>query len=170
MTNRTKLETNIRYLVACNILEKPLSSLYQKAKKLKFPYAEESASLIREGISAERVIATIDTKEEEIRSRSMRAAVNEFKTEHPRLGEKLERMIQEKRASKSEVLVYAIEPDFNLGTEDYVRVMKDLGFSRELANATYPHLKEISDNIERAKKKNKHLSHIEHLERKILLE
>lgn len=143
MVTRSDLEIGVRNLVAYDILEKPLSSLEGKAKRKKEKLASELAELLDIGEDGERIFAHIDRRDH-AKARTLREGINVFKEQHPRYGEILEKIIAETRLEKDEVLVYGIKPGFYLGTEDYLRVMVNLGLSKEGACAMYPHLKDLS--------------------------
>ena len=149
MVNRSELEVVVRSMVAFDILSKPLTSLGQKADRRKDKLAAETAGLLREGDTFERVVAYTERRDEE-KARTLREGINAFKSEHPRYGEVLEGMIAEKRTKSNKYLVYGVQDGFKLGAEDYRRVMKDLGMTTMESDAMYTHLLDISDRLGKA--------------------
>lgn len=149
MAYRNELEKNVRSMVAYDILSKPLSSLGQKAGRRGSKLAKETAELLQGGMTADRVIARTE-EVTEMKARTLREAIDEFKGEFPKYGEVLEGKIQEKRLQRDTQLVYGLANGYRLGAEDYRRVMGDLGLSALEADAMYPHLIDISDRLGKA--------------------
>ncbi len=144
MVQRSELETNIRRMVALDILSKPLSSLGQKACRRRDKLAEEASESLQEDL--ERVFAYKETTEIE-KARTLREGITVFKIEHPKYGKVLEEMIQEKRIQKDTQLVYGITEGCSLGVGEYRSVMRDLGLSAIEADGMYTHLLEISHRL-----------------------
>ncbi len=152
MVERNDLETNVRSMVAYDILSKPLTSLGHKADRRKDKLAGESASFLRsDRYDSERIVAYVEVRPEEERARTLREGIEAFKSEHPRYGKILEDMIEETRTANNRYLVYGVADGFKLGAEDYRRVMRELGMSTVQADAMYPHLLDISDKLGKAK-------------------
>ncbi len=149
MVFRDDLETNVRSMVAYDILSKPLSSLGQKAGRKEKKLAGETAGLLARMDPSDRVVAYTEVRNEE-RARTMREGINEFKEAHPRYGTVLEGMIQQKRFDKNNYLVFGVAEGFKLGVEDYRRVMKDLGMTTVEADAMYGHILNISERLKKA--------------------
>ena len=160
MVERTTIETCVRHLVATDILYRPISSLSGKADRRKDKITKEIADLLKNDYEVgERIFARIEKKDEE-KARTLREGIDAFKKEYPTQGDVLEGIIAKKRLKNNEYLVFGISEGYQLGREDYIRVMKDLGLNDEAACAMYPHLKEVSDQLGKAK---------EQAERSILL-
>ena len=149
MVSRTDLETNVRDMVAYDILSKPLSSLGQKAARRRDKLASETAKLLREGDDFERVVAYVKKTDEE-KARTLREGIDAFTEAHPRYGGILEGMIQERRMHSNRHLYYAVNQGFNLGAAEYRGVMRDLGLSVIEADAMYPHLMQLSERLGKA--------------------
>jgi len=149
MVERTELEILTRNMVAYDVLKAPLSSLHQKAGRKQKAAAKTAAQYIEAGDVADRVYVSIQETEQE-KARTLRQGINTFKEAHPRYGAKLEGMISETRTQKNNIIQYGIEDGFKLGTQDYVRVMKDLGLSETAAHAMYGHLLEVSEKLGKA--------------------
>ncbi len=150
MAERNDLEVTIRNMVAYDILSKPFNSLGQKSDRRKDKLSGEAAGLLRDEQASERIIARIETRDEE-KARTMREGIDAFKKSHPKYGSVLEGMIQEKRMQKNKYLVFGIAEGFKLGDQDYRRVMVELGMTSREADAMYLHLLEISDRLGKAR-------------------
>ena len=153
MVERSDLEMCVRTLVAYDIVSKPLSSLGQKADRRKDNLAGEVATLLKEDEEFKRVTAYTQRIDEE-KARTLREGINDFKEKYSKYGKVLEGMIQEKRIKKNKYLCYGINEGFNLGAEDYRRVMRNVGLTTEQADAMYPHLKTMSDKLGKAKEQS----------------
>jgi len=150
MVERTEVEIYVRNMVALDVLSKPLSSLGGKAERRRDKAAEEIADLLKdESEVGERIFAKIEKRDEE-KARTLREGIEAFKREHPNYGDILENKIAEKRTKSNKYLIFGLNKGYYLASEDYVRVMKDLGFTREEACSMYPHLKEISTRLGKA--------------------
>ncbi len=154
MVNRSEIEVSVRSMVAYDILSKPLSNLGNKADRRRDKTANSIADLLREGDEFERVFAYVERKDED-KARTLREAINEFSSEHPRYGKILDEKIAEKRRKSNKYLVYGVSDGFKLGAEDYRRVMKDLGMTTIQADAMYPHLLDISDSLGKARENSR---------------
>ena len=152
MPERTEIEKFVRWLIASDILYRPLKSLGEKGLRRLDKTAKEISDLLKEEEEVgERVFAKIEKKDEEEKARTMRQGINAFKKTYPEHGEILEKMIEEKRMKSNKYLVYGLQEGFKLGEEDYVRVMMDLGFDRREASSVYPHIIAISERLKKAR-------------------
>jgi hypothetical protein len=150
MVQRNELEKNVRDMIAYDILQAPLSSFYQKAKRRKNDLSEVIVAQIEDGETGERIIARLETREQE-KARTMKEGIEAFKNKHPRYGNLLEGLIAEKRLQKNRILVYGVQEKFKLGDADYVRVLQDLDLDKRTASMLYPRLKKLSDTLGKAK-------------------
>ena len=151
MPERTEVEKYIRWLIASDIIYRPLKSLGEKGLRWLDKTAGEISDLLKdEEEIGERVFAKIEKKDEE-KARTLREGINAFKKRYPQYGEILENMIAEKRTKSNRYLIYGLQEGFKLGEEDYVRVMMDLGFDRREASSVYPHVIAISERLKKAK-------------------
>lgn len=154
MVERTTIETYVRHLVATDIIYRPLSSLGGKADRRKEKMAKEISDLLKGDCeTGERIFARIEKRDEE-KARTLREGIDAFKKEYPKYGEILEGKITSKRTKNNKYLVFGISEGYQLGREDYIRVMKDLGLSEDASCAMYPHLKELSDTLGKAKEQS----------------
>ena len=151
MPERTEVEKYIRWLIASDIIYRPLKSLGEKGLRRLDKTAGEISDLLKdEEEIGERVFAKIEKKDEE-KARTLREGINAFKKRYPQYGEILENMIAEKRTKSNRYLTFGLREGFKLGEEDYVRVMMDLGFDRREASSVYPHVIAISERLKKAK-------------------
>ena len=151
MPERTEIERFVRWLIASDILYRPLKSLGEKGLRRLDKTAGEISDLLKdEEEIGERVFAKIEKKDEE-KARTLREGINAFKKRYPQYGEILENMIAEKRTKSNRYLIFGLREGFKLGEEDYVRVMMDLGFDRREASSVYPHVIAVSERLKKAK-------------------
>jgi len=147
MVERTEIENYVRNMVALDSMFKPLKSLSCKAERREDKIAGEIFSLYKSKEDlGERVFVLVEECQEE-KARTLRQGIDAFKKEYPSHGDVLEGMIKQKRIKKNKSLVYGLNEGYSLGSEDYIRVMMDLGFDREEACAVYPHIKDASERI-----------------------
>jgi hypothetical protein len=160
MPERTEVEKFVRWLIASDIVYRPLKSLGEKGIRRLDKTAKEISSLLKEEEEiGERVFARVERRDED-KARTLREGVNEFVEKYPEHGEILKTIIKKKRRKHNKYLAYGLQEGFKLGEEDYVRVMMDLGFERREAASVYPHILAISERLKKAK---------EQTERSILL-
>ncbi|MEW6063209.1 MAG: hypothetical protein AB1571_02470 [Nanoarchaeota archaeon] len=155
MVQRTEIERYVRNMVAFDIMEKPLSSLGDRVKRRKEKAAKEIADLLKEGEEKEeRIFVRIEKLDEE-KARTLKEGIDEFSNKYPKYGKILNDLIEEKRTRKNKYLIFGLNEGYRLGVEDYIRVMIDIGFTREEAGAVYPHIKEAYIRLKLAKSKDK---------------
>lgn len=141
------METQIIQLIARDRLEIPLSSLYQKVKKVKAKDAKSLADLLGgEEFENERVYAHVD-KEDKERARGMKEAVAEFAKQFPKHGRILYEKIAQKRTIAEEHLYFGVNTGCRLTTDDYIGVMQSLGMSDSVARNFYPELINMSRKL-----------------------
>ena len=151
MVERTEIEKYVRWLIASDILYRPLKSLGEKGLRRLDKTAGEISDLLKDKEEiGERVFAKVERKDEE-KARTLREGISAFKKRYPLYGNILEDMIAEKRTKSNRYLIYGLQEGFKLGEEDYVRVMMDLGFDRREASSVYPHVIAVSERLKKAK-------------------
>lgn len=151
-------EQEVVQLIARDRLEIPLSSLYQKVKRVKGKDAKGLAALLPQGeeFETERVFAYVD-KENIQKARGMKEAVAEFKKQYQRHGEILQAMIDEKREIAEEHLYFGVQQGKRLTTDDYIEVMQTLGLSEGTARSLYPELLKVSRKLEKAREEDRRI-------------
>ena len=143
------IESKIIGLIAIDNLNIPISSMSGKLDRRK-EKAAGGINLSKYGnnFAGERVYARIGT-DTESKARNMKEAIGEFAEEFPKYGQILQGKIAEKRANKITLLYFGVNEGSRLNTEDYLGVMKELGFSEKVAYQMYPELMEVSRNMKR---------------------
>lgn len=154
---KNKITIATENLVAYRRINMPLASLYKKAERRMDPIANSIYKMLVKGYQMSegaRVIADIETKRKEARARTIREAVDEFKEKHPKYGEVLEKLIQEKRKKKTTYLVYGRVGEEDLPQMAYISVLKELDPNLTTTQATtlYQSLSYVADKLEAKKK------------------
>jgi hypothetical protein len=146
-----QLERNIIKLIATDRIDRPISSMSGKLKRAK-PKLANGIDLNGYGKSfeGERVYAHIRT-EDRMKARGLRDGVDAFKQAYPQHGKILEGMIAEERLSRETNLYFGVQDARRLTSDDYMGVMKDLGFSQATAKGLYSELIEVSYNLARSR-------------------
>ena len=148
MTNET-LERKIIELIATDRIDIPISSMSGKLKRAKPKIAGTIGLEEYDGkFSGERVYARVETEDVE-KARGMREGVDEFSKKFPNYGKILEGIIQEKRKDRETHLYFGIKEGRRLTSDDYMGVMKGIGFSESRAESLYQELMEVSRNLSR---------------------
>lgn len=147
MTNET--ESRILSLITADRLGIPIKSLAGKLDRRKEKFAQ-AISLPNGKYQGERVYARIEA-EDKLKSRTITQAVELFCTEYPTYGGKLQQMIEDQRSVNETHLYFGVNPGCRLSSEDYLGIMKDLGFSEQSARDLYPLLMDASRNIKKAR-------------------
>jgi len=151
MTERTGVEKNVRLMIASDILYRPLKSLGEKGVRRIEKTAKSISALLKNGSeTGERIFAKVEIKSEEEKARTINEGIIEFCSKYPKEGKILNDLIEEKRSQRNKYLTYGLMPNFKLGEEDYVGVMKDLGFERREASSFYPHIISYSKSLGKA--------------------
>lgn len=144
-----QLERQIIELIAVDRIDIPISSMSGKLKRRK-PKLAAGINLNEHNgeYSGERVYARVET-EDHMKARGMRDAIDLFTQEFPRYGKILQGMIEEERAIRETHLYFGTTDGARLTADDYMGVMRDLGFSESRSRDLYPELMAISRNLSR---------------------
>ncbi len=143
-----KLEKQIIELIATDRLSIPMSSLSSKLTRTKQKLAEHmDLSEHDNDYVGERVYARVEEEYSTQKARTIREAVDDFSERYPSYGKILNGMIEAKRESKDTSLYFGVMPSKKLNSQDYVEVMKSLGFTGNAASALYPSLMNASRRI-----------------------
>lgn len=149
---KEQLEQKIVELIAWDRLDKPISSLSGKMKRKKPKLASEIDFPGKKNyFNNERVYARYEEVDNQ-KARGMREGVELFKERYPKQGEILEGLIKEKRVKREKHVYFGTVDDSRLTSEDYMNVMKDLGFTEYAAYNIYPELMKVSRKLQRARK------------------
>ncbi len=148
MTYNEGLEKQVIQLIATDRIEVPISSLSGKLKRRK-PAMAQSIALPESGrYTGDRVYARIES-EDKMKARTMKEAIGTFSEQYPTHGKVLQGIIAEKRLQKEEHLYFGVNEGCRLTGDDYMTVMKDLGFGEVTARGLYSELIEVSRNLAR---------------------
>ncbi|MEM3113211.1 MAG: hypothetical protein QXI33_02190 [Candidatus Pacearchaeota archaeon] len=144
-----ELERKIIELIAADRIDIPISSLSGKLKRMK-PKLAKQIDLTNYGnnFKGKRVYARISEYETE-KAKGMREGIEEFSRLYPRYGAILNGIIEEKRVEREINMCFGVNEGCRLTSEDYIEVMKNLGFSEAGAKNLYPELIDVSRKISR---------------------
>jgi hypothetical protein len=142
------LERQVIELIATDRIDMPISSMSGKLKRQKPKLAEGIDLGGRSRYSGERVYARVENEEKE-KARGMREGVNEFARKFPQYGIILNGIIEEKRVERETHLYFGMQDGCRLTADDYLGVMRSLGFTEATARNLYPELMDISRNLSR---------------------
>lgn len=143
------LERQIISLIAADRIDIPISSMSGKLKRLK-PKMAKQIDLQEYGnrFEGERVYARVGEFETE-KARGIKEGIETFSMMYPRYGAVLNGLIEEKRIEREVNMYFGVNQGCRLTSEDYLVVMKNLGFSESGARNLYPELMEVSRNLSR---------------------
>ena len=147
MTNNGNegLERQLIELIATDRIDKPISSMSGKLKRAK-PKLAQVIDFPGRRYNGERVFARIDENDAS-KARGMKEGIAKFADEFPKYGEILQGYIQEQRAIRERYLVFGMNEGCKVTSQDYLGVMKDLGFSDATSERLYPELMDISRKL-----------------------
>ncbi len=143
-----QLERQVIELVAADRLFIPVSSMDNKLKRRREKMAMAIELPESRQYRGERVYARTED-EDKMKARTMKEAVAEFREKYPSHGKVLDGIIAEKRLQRETHLYYGVREGCRLTSDDYLNVMKDLGFGPESAKSLYHELIEVSRNLKR---------------------
>lgn len=143
-----QIERQLVQLIATDRTEIPISSMSGKLKRKKPKMAQAIVMPESGRYVGERVYARLESKDS-MKARTMKEAISEFTQQYPTHGKVLQGMIAEKRLQKEEHLYFGVRDGCRLASNDYMDVMKELGFSEVTAERLYPEMIEVSRNLQR---------------------
>ena len=150
MVERTEIEKNVRYLIALDVVSRVLKSLGDKGVRREKKTAKNIVDLLNDKEPlGDRVVARLETRDEQ-KARTLRQGIDVFKEKYPKYGDELENFIKETRTDHNLYLVYGLRENYKLSEDDYVSVMKDLGFSDREAKSIYSHIVAVSERANKA--------------------
>ena len=142
MANET--EKGLIELVAMDRIEIPISSMSGKLKRQKPKFAADLG--IDGTFEGERAYARVETSGK-MKARGMREGIKVFAEEYPRHAKILDGMIEHEREKRETHLYFGMNEDCRITSDDYMGVMKNLGFSETRAREFYPELMNVSRNL-----------------------
>jgi len=142
-------ESRVLELIATDRIDIPVSSMSGKLKRRK-PKIAEAVGLFEDGdeFNSDRVYARVE-QTDKMKARGMKEGIEKFSDEFPRHGKILKGYIEEQRAKSETHLYFGMQNGRKLTADDYIGVMKDLGFSEQAARSLYPELMSVSRNLAR---------------------
>lgn len=146
MTHNENIEQRVIRLIATDRIEIPISSLSGKLKRKKPKMAKDIQLPESQRYNGERVYARVET-EDLMKARTMKEAVADFAEQYPAHGKILDGLIAEKRLQKETHLYFGVRDGCRLTQEDYLGVMRDLGFGETTARGLYSELIEVSRDL-----------------------
>lgn len=145
---KMELETKVIRLIATDRIEIPISSMSGKLKRQK-PKLAESIDLGETAkYQGERCYARVESEDLQ-KARGMRDGIDAFAEKYPKYGTILNGLIEEKRTARETHLYFGMNEGTRLTTDDYMGVMKDLGFTEVMSKNLYPELMQVSRNLSR---------------------
>lgn len=146
------LERQLIQLVATDRIDRPISSMSGKLKRMKKHLGPAvGLSAYGNNYQGERVHARIESRDR-MKARGMSSAINVFCDTYKRHGEILRGLIAEKRVASETHLYFGMDDGRRLTADDYRGVMDDLGFTPAAAESLYGELMNVSHKIARKKK------------------
>lgn len=142
------IERQLIEIVAADRIDKPISSMSGKLKRMKPVLAKALPLVPGDVFEGERVSARVST-DETMKARGMREGIDKFSQEFPRYGKILNGYIEEQRALSETHLYFQMNDGRKLTQTDYMGVMQNLGISEGHARALYPALMEVSHKLAR---------------------
>jgi hypothetical protein len=149
MTNKNT-ERQLIELIATDRIYMPISSMDGKLKRSRVKLAE-TIQFPEKIYTGERVYARV-VDEEGQKARGMKEAISIFSARHPLYGKELAGLIAEQRINNEPTMYFGMKEGCRLTTEDYMGVMRSLGFSENKADAMYGELMDASRRLSRARK------------------
>ncbi len=142
------IERQLIEIIATDRIDKPISSMSGRLKRAKPKLAGAIDLVSGNSFEGERTYARVETSNRN-KARGMRAGIDKFIENHPREGAILEGYIAEQRVASETHLIFGMYDGCRITSEDYMGVMKNLGFTESTAKNLYPELMEISRNLAR---------------------
>lgn len=149
------LEKQIIELVAVDRLFIPLSSMEGKLKR-KRPKLAEAINLPKDKpeYCGERVYARVSV-EDKLKARTISQAVASYCEDFKAEGKILTQYIENERAKSETHLYFGVNPGKRLTADDYMNVMKDLGFDEVSGRNLYHELIEVSRGISKKRQEER---------------
>lgn len=149
--NKT-LEKQLIEVVAWHRIDKPISSISGKIKRMKPKLASAVDLSESNGLyEGDRVWARVEYNDEH-KARGTKEGIEMFEANFPKYGRILKGYIEEQRALRETHLYFGVRDNCRLTSEDYLAVMQDLGFTRLTSDRLYPELMDMSRRL--AKKRD----------------
>jgi hypothetical protein len=141
------LERQLIEIVAMDRIDRPISSMSGKLKRRK-PKLAKAVELPDNEYEGERTWARVD-EEDKQKARGMKEGIEKFEKNFPKYGRILRGYIEEQRTVREKYLVFGMNNGCRITSQDYMGVMKELGFTPAIAERLYPELMDISHKLKR---------------------
>jgi hypothetical protein len=142
------IERKVIEIVATDRVSIPVKSMAGKLDRQRPKLARDLGLKDGESFEGDRVYARVETENIE-KARRLSDAVESFCADYRREGDILKGYIAEKRFEAETHLYFGVNPGARLSAEDYLGVMRNLGFTESTARSLYPELMEVSRQISR---------------------
>lgn len=144
-----EIERQIIDLIATDRIDIPISSMSGKIKRIK-PKLGKAINLTdyENNFVGERVYARIEDNNTE-KARGMSEGIEKFCEMYPREGKILNGYIEEQRKDREVNLYFGVNEGCRLTDDDYMSVMKALGYTDALAIKTLPGILDYSRRLSR---------------------
>lgn len=141
------LERRIIEIIAADRIDRPISSMSGKLKRMKPKLAKAvDLSELDGDYNSERVYARIED-EDCMKARGLKEGIEKFEKKFPKYGRILKGFIEEQRVMREKHLYFGLYRGCRLTSNDYLGVMENLGFTKGTAERLYPELMNISRNL-----------------------
>ena len=137
------IERRIIEIIATDRIDKPISSMSGKLKRAKPKLAGSVALEIGKKFEGERTFARVEDNSV-MKARGMKEGIERFEAQYSRYGKILRGYIEEEREIREIHLYFEMRKGCRLTSQDYMGVMRDLGFSESTSERLYPELMDIS--------------------------
>ncbi len=149
MEKNTCLERQIIELIATDRIDIPISSMSGKLKRTKPKLGKLiDLSEYKNNFEGERVYARVEENDTE-KARGTKEGIAKFCEKYPKEGKILNGYIEEQRKDREINLYFGVNQGCRLTDDDYMSVMKDLGYTEALASKTLPGILDYSRRLSR---------------------
>ncbi len=147
MEKNTGLERQVIELIATDRLYIPISSMGGKLDRRR-PKLGKAIDLTEyeNNFVGERVYARIE-ENNVMKARGLKEGIDVFSEKYPRHGKILRGYIEEERQKREINLYFGVNENRKLTADDYMDVMKNMGFTEATSRRLYPELIETSRNL-----------------------
>lgn len=144
-----ELERQIIELMATERIYRPISSMEGKLKRARPKIAKAlDLSPYKDNFQGERVYARLE-ETPGTKARGTSEGVAKFCKKFPRQGTTLLGYIAEQRAIRETNMYFGVNEGRRLTSDDYMGVMKGMGFTEATSNSLYPELMDVSRKLEK---------------------
>lgn len=143
-----EIERQVLEIIATDRIDIPISSMSGKLKRAKPKLAKAVPIPAGYVFDGDRVYARTESHDK-MKARGMKKGIEKFEGEFPRYGKILRGYVEEQRALSETHLYFGMNEGCRITSNDYMKVMTDLGFTELTAERLYPELMDISRRLSR---------------------